>query len=69
MANKKPVKTLRALNGILKELDKLSGGDRNQKLALLEHATLCNWLTVYPLRRNVYRVATQAEEEESDVVW
>lgn len=68
VANKKPVKTLRALNGILKGLDRLSGGDRNQKLALLEHATLCNWLTVYPLRRDRYRAA-EPEEEDSDVVW
>lgn len=68
VANKKPVKTLRALNGILKELDRLSGGDREQKLALLEHATLCNWLTVYPLRENRPRVP-EPEEAESDVVW
>lgn len=51
-ANKKPVKTARAMNGILKKLDKLSGGDRALKLALLEKATVSNWLTVFPLKKD-----------------
>lgn len=46
----KPVRTVRAMNGILRQLDRHSGGDRLKKLALLEKATLSNWLTVYPLR-------------------
>lgn len=46
----KPVQTARAMNGILRQLDKHSGGDRLKKLALLEKATLSNWLTVYPLK-------------------
>lgn len=50
LANHKPVKTLRAINGILRDLDKLSGSDRGLKLALLEKATVSNWLTVYPLK-------------------
>ncbi len=49
-ANKKPVKTVRALNGILCDLDKLSGGDRATKLLLLDKAITSNWLTVYPLK-------------------
>lgn len=49
-ANKSPVKTARAMNGILNKLDKLSGGDRGMKLALLEKATVSNWLTVFPLK-------------------
>ena len=49
-ANKSPVKTTRAMNGILNKLDKLSGGDRGMKLALLEKATVSNWLTVFPLK-------------------
>ena len=49
-ANKSPVKTTRAMNGILNKLDKLSGGDRGMKLALLDTATVSNWLTVFPLK-------------------
>lgn len=49
-ANKAPVKTTRAMNGILNKLDKLSGGDRGMKLALLDKATVSNWLTVFPLK-------------------
>jgi len=49
-ANKKPVKTVKAMSGILRELDKLSGGNRELKLRLLEKATTSNWLTVYPLK-------------------
>lgn len=49
-AKKSPVKTVRAMNGILNKLDKLSGGDRRMKLALLDKATVSNWLTVFPLK-------------------
>ena len=38
------------MNGILRELDKLSGGGRELKLRLLDKATTSNWLTVYPLK-------------------
>lgn len=38
------------MNGILNKLDKLSGGDRGMKLALLDKATVSNWLTVFPLK-------------------
>ena len=50
VAKKSPVKTTRAMNGILNKLDKLSGGDRGMKLALLDTATVSNWLTVFPLK-------------------
>lgn len=50
VANKSPVKTTRAMNGILKKLDRLSGGARGKKLALLDRATVSNWLTVFPLK-------------------
>lgn len=49
-AMKKPVKTLRSLNGILGELDNLSEGDRATKVAMLRKATTSNWLTVYALK-------------------
>lgn len=46
----KTVVTARAMNGILGRLDRLSCGDRAMKLALLEKATMNNWLTVYALK-------------------
>ena len=45
-----PVRTERAMRGILSKLDRLSGGDRAAKLALLDIAVQHNWLTVYPLK-------------------
>lgn len=46
----KTVVTTRAMNGILGRLGRLSCGDRAMKLALLEKATMNNWLTVYALK-------------------
>lgn len=54
---RKAVKTERALNGILHKLDKLSGGRREMKLALLDKATAMNWLTVYELKPDELPVA------------
>lgn len=51
-AIKKPVKTLRAMAGILRDLDKHSKGCRTTKLILLEKAITSNWLTVYPLKQD-----------------
>lgn len=62
-ANKSPVKTTRAMNGILTKLDKLSGGNRELKLALLEKATVSNWLTVFSLKPDEMP-ASGAEGEE-----
>lgn len=47
---KKPMRSERSARLLLKKLDKLSGGDRALKIALLEKAVTSNWLTVYPLR-------------------
>lgn len=49
-AIKKPVKTVRAVNGILKDISAHSGGNRRTALAMLEKAVKNNWLTVYPLK-------------------
>ena len=59
---KKAVKTERALNGILRRLDELSGGRREVKLALLDKATSMNWLTVYELKPDELPV-TRAEPD------
>lgn len=61
-AVKKPVKTVRAMKGILNKLDKLSGGSREIKLALLDKATVSNWLTVYPLKPDEQSASAYNEE-------
>lgn len=48
--NKKPLHTHRAAVTLVNRLDKLSGGDRACKLALLENAILHSWASVYPLK-------------------
>lgn len=63
-ANKSAVKTARSMNGILNKLDKLSGGDRKLKLALLDKATVANWLTVYPLKPDEMPASGTAYNEE-----
>lgn len=41
--------TARALKTVLKELEKLSGGDIETKIAILEQSVVKCWKTVYPL--------------------
>ena len=48
--SKKPM-TDRAINMLLKELDKLTE-DEETKIALLEQSILYNWQTVYPLKED-----------------
>lgn len=63
-AIRKPVKTLRAINGILKDLSTCSRGSRRTALAMLEQAVKRNWLTVYPLKPDELPPATKGEEKE-----
>lgn len=65
-ANKSPVKTTRAMNGILNKLDKLSGGDRGMKLALLDKATVSNWLTVFPLKPDELPASSDPYRDEGE---
>lgn len=46
----KAVNSARAIKAMLSELDRLSGGSRQNKLALLRRAISSNWKTVYPMR-------------------
>jgi len=48
-AKKKPA-TARALKTVLKELDRLSGGDDSLRVAVLEQSTRSSWTDVYPLK-------------------
>ena len=45
---KKPL-TVRALQLIFRELDKLSGGNEAQKIAILEQSIINSWRGVFPL--------------------
>lgn len=51
-AIRKPVKTQRTLTLLLSRLNELSKGRRQDKLALIEKATMNNWLSFYPLRED-----------------
>ncbi len=47
---KKAINSRRAIKMLLEELDRLSGGSRANKLALLRRAIANSWKTVYPMR-------------------
>ena len=65
-ALKKPVKTVRAMKGILRDLYKHSGGDRTTALLMLDKATKSNWLTVYPLKADELSGADRERREEAN---
>lgn len=69
VALKKPVCTLRALNGILGKLDRESGNDRAAKLLMLENATTGNWLTVYALKEDEKKALRKQGSGEEDFGW
>ena len=60
----KPVKTVRAVNGILKDLSVHSGGSRRTALAMLGKAIKNNWLTVYPLKADELTQTAGGQEKE-----
>lgn len=62
---KKAVKTVRTINGILKDLDEFSDGDRAAKLLMLAKAVKNNWMTVYALKPDE-RPAPAQEIPEDD---
>ena len=49
-AIRKPIETNRTLTLLLSKLDRLSGGNRDKKLKLIDLATERNWLSFFPLR-------------------
>ena len=70
VANRKPVKTMRSLNGILNKLDRLAEGSRAAKLLMLENAVANNWQTVFPLKADeLERLKKTEQEVDPDVVW
>lgn len=63
---KKPVKTMATLNGILRNLSKLSKGDHAVQVAMLEEATVHNWQTVYALKPDkLAEIQRQPTEQEA----
>ena len=64
MKGDKAVKTVRAMNGILRELDNLSSGSRELKLRMLEKSITRNWLTVFPLRGDELPEAVRSQVVE-----
>lgn len=63
-AIRKPVKTLRAINGILNRLSEYSGGNRRMKLAMLDKAVEWDWLSVYPLKPDELPQADRGQGRE-----
>jgi hypothetical protein len=47
---RKPVDTVKKIDGILNRLSEYSGGNRRMKLAMLDKAVEWDWLSVYPLK-------------------
>ena len=65
---KKAVKTLRTMDGILRDLDAHSYGDRQVKLIMLAKAVKNNWLTVYALKPDEMPKASSGRMEEQEGV-
>lgn len=63
-AIKKPVRTLRAVNGILNDLEEYAEGSRAVALKMIGKATKNNWLTVYPLKPDERPQAVGGTEKE-----
>lgn len=65
---KKPIKSMRSVRLLLAALDQLSGGVREIKIAMLDKAVRCNWLTVYALnerdREEIERTRAAPERQE-----
>ena len=57
-----PMRTERTAALLLSKLDKLSGGDTEKKVALLEEATLNGWKSVYPLHERAAGPAARSDE-------
>ena len=57
--------TTRALKSVLKELEKLSGGDIETKIAILEQSIVKCWKTVYPLKNEQTKQSEYKEDPYS----
>ena len=63
---KKPLNTERQVTLLLNRLDKLSGGDRDLMIALLDNAVLHSWESIYPLKPDELPTSKQTKAKASD---
>lgn len=65
-AMKKPVRTARAVNAIINKLRRVN--HRETEIAMLDKATVNNWLTVYPLKADELPESTASKVQENEGV-
>lgn len=61
---RKPVDTVKKIDGILNRLSEYSGGNRRMKLAMLDKAVEWDWLSVYPLKPDELPPADRGQGRE-----
>ena len=61
---RKPVDTVKKIDGILNRLSEYSGGNRRMKLAMLDKAVEWDWLSVYPLKPDELPQADRGQGKE-----
>ena len=61
---RKPVDTVKKIDGILNRLSEYSGGNRRMKLAMLDKAVEWDWLSVYPLKPDELTQADSGQGKE-----
>ena len=61
---RKPVDTVKKIDGILTRLSEYSGGNRRMKLAMLDKAVEWDWLSVYPLKPDELPQADRGQGRE-----
>lgn len=61
---RKPVDTVKKIDGILNRLSEYSGGNRRMKLAMLDKAVEWDWLSVYPLKPDELPQADRGQGRE-----
>jgi len=64
-ANRKAVKTAATVDLILRKLDKLSGGDDQTKIAILEQSVERSWTGLFALDRDTGQGARSSQNADS----
>lgn len=65
----KAVNSERAVKALLKELDELSGGQREMKLALVRQSVLNSWKSVFPIRGGEMLRQPPGQSDDSPRSW
>lgn len=66
---KKAVNSERAVRALLKELDELSGGQREMKLALVRQSVTNSWKSVFPIRGGSLVFSPPGQSDDSPRSW